>query len=338
MENKYVELEKLNNLKECGTITQEEFEIEKYRILNSNIHKPTSKKVKSKIFFILSSIGIVTCIILGIFYYLWQSTLWFDFWSENNNDMSAVDTISNILICSLVLLGISTIVLLVLAIILKIKEKEESKLSIKIKKNVIKFVVIIILLIILTIGGIFLSQFISANSKIKVAKENLQQIKVEELEEKIIKELEKSELNINTSNGNQVVMTQFTDNKDEFVTAIITITNRNNIYNGEGVAIPCFKIESDKNGNFKNITYLENGYLENVVSEVIRNVFKNEYNVDIIIDGNSRYNGNFRRAADTQEVTKTSDDFWNVIYKRITDREPIETTLYTITFGLDFSK
>lgn len=208
-------------------------------------------------------------------------------------------------------------------------------MSIKIKKNAIKIVVIVILVIIFIVGGIFLSQFISTDRKINVAENNLEQIKVEELEEKIIKELENSELNINTSNGNQVVMTQFTDNNDGFVTAIIMAVNRNNIYNGDGLSIPCFKIESDENGNFKNITYLENGDLEDVVAEAVSKVFKRDYNVDIIIDGNSRYNSNFRRVADTQEVETTSDNFWNIIYKRITDKEPFETTLYTITFGLD---
>jgi len=123
MENKYNELERLNQLKANGTITETEFEIEKYKILNLKYTNVHTKKNKSKLFFILSSIGVGISIVLGVIYYMWQSTLWFDFWVENNKNMSAVNTISNMLIGILVLFGVSTIVLLILAVIFKIKEK-----------------------------------------------------------------------------------------------------------------------------------------------------------------------------------------------------------------------
>lgn len=209
-------------------------------------------------------------------------------------------------------------------------------MSIKIKKNAIKIVVIVILVIIFIVGGIFLSQFISTNNQINLAKKNLEQINAEELKEKITEELKNSELNINTSNGNQFVMTQFTDDTNGFVSAIIMLVDKKyGDGDGDGVAIPCFRVESNKDGNFKSITYLENSDLGNIVEEAIRKVFKNEYNVDILIDGNSRYNGNFRKIADNQEAQITDNYFWNTIYKRITNKEPSDTTLCFITFGLD---
>lgn len=122
MENKYSELERLNNLKMNGTISETEFEIQKYRILNTTPDNKGTKN-KSKILFIISGVGAVISILVGVILYMWQDTLWYDFWIENNKNMSAVNTISNMLIGILVLFGVSTIVLLILAVIFKIKEK-----------------------------------------------------------------------------------------------------------------------------------------------------------------------------------------------------------------------
>ena len=65
MENKYNELEKLNQLKANGTITDAEFEVEKHKILN-NIKKNRRLK-KSKILFIVTIIFII--ITIGLFFY-----------------------------------------------------------------------------------------------------------------------------------------------------------------------------------------------------------------------------------------------------------------------------
>lgn len=122
MENKYNELERLSQLKANGTITDTEFEIEKYKILNSKSSNVHTKKNKSKSFFILSSIGIVISIVLGIIYYFWQAELYTDIWFKFNN-ITLNNTISKILDYGLVIVITSSIVLLVLGIIFKIKEK-----------------------------------------------------------------------------------------------------------------------------------------------------------------------------------------------------------------------
>lgn len=80
MENKYNELEKLNQLKANGTITDAEFEVEKHKILN-NVKKTHSinTKIKPKIFFIIAIIGLIITIPLFIRhnYYaeLWENLM-----------------------------------------------------------------------------------------------------------------------------------------------------------------------------------------------------------------------------------------------------------------------
>lgn len=72
MENKYSELEKLNQLKSDGTITEEEFEVQKSKILNSTSRKMLKKKKILKKCFIFVGIEIIFTIIficLSIYHY-----------------------------------------------------------------------------------------------------------------------------------------------------------------------------------------------------------------------------------------------------------------------------
>lgn len=67
MENKYNELEKLNQLKSSGTITEEEFEIQKSKMLNSQSNIKKTKKDKKKIIKILVAVIVsIIIIVLGI--------------------------------------------------------------------------------------------------------------------------------------------------------------------------------------------------------------------------------------------------------------------------------
>lgn len=122
MENKYNELERLNDLRKSGTISETEFEVQKYRILNTTTDNK-NKKNKSKMLFIFSFISVVISIIVGIVYYIWQSELWFVVWNSNNKNMLIIDTITNMLIGLLILCILSSIVSLVLAIIFRAKNK-----------------------------------------------------------------------------------------------------------------------------------------------------------------------------------------------------------------------
>ena len=120
MENKYSDLEKLKQLKDNGTITDTEFEIQKYKVLNATTETKV-KKNKSKIFFIISSIGIVTSIILGVVSYLWHdSNMYIDTLLDNKSLNSGI---SGIVDGSFKILIIITVAMLIVGIVFKIKEK-----------------------------------------------------------------------------------------------------------------------------------------------------------------------------------------------------------------------
>lgn len=124
MENKYSDLEKLKQLKDNGTITDAEYEIQKHKILNTTT-ETKGKKNKSKVFFIISSIGIVISIILGVISYLWHdSDMYIDTLLNNKSLNSAI---SSIVDGSFKILIIITVAMLIVGIILKIKEKGEIK-------------------------------------------------------------------------------------------------------------------------------------------------------------------------------------------------------------------
>ena len=130
-------------------------------------------------------------------------------------------------------------------------------MSIKIKKKTLKIVGIVIGIIIIIIGLFFLIQTISTNMKISETEEKLSQINAEELNSKLIEELEKTDLNVDLTLDTMFVDTIFSEGEDELegftVMSIIAFKNNNVI---GGIEIPCFKIESDSNGNFKNIEYV----------------------------------------------------------------------------------
>lgn len=120
MENKYNELEKLKALKDNGSITETEFEVQKYKILNT-----TDTKNKSKIFFIISIVGTVISILLGVISYLWHDSDMYIDTLLNNKSLN--NAISNIVDGSFTILIITTIAMLILGIVFKIKERGESK-------------------------------------------------------------------------------------------------------------------------------------------------------------------------------------------------------------------
>jgi len=121
MENKYSELERLNNLRKSGTISEAEFEVQKYRILNTTPDNK-SKKNKSKILFIFSSISAVSTIIWGILLFVWNDTIYTELYFKYNN-ISLNNSVSRVLDMGLALFIITTIVLTISGIIFKVKEK-----------------------------------------------------------------------------------------------------------------------------------------------------------------------------------------------------------------------
>lgn len=217
-------------------------------------------------------------------------------------------------------------------------------MSIKIKKRTLKILGIVILVVAVIIVAVFLTHFILTSIKINQTEKKLSQINAEELQTKIIEKLKETPMNINLSYGNQMIMTEFVDNYEDtngYVTALILYTKGTNIYNGEGVAIPCFKIESDSNGNFKDIKYIYASF-DSIVNEAVERVFKDEYNIDVVITNNARYNSHFRSFSfdNSLKIIRTNEDFLESVVKKITDEDDYDDTSdktidNIMTFGLD---
>lgn len=146
MENKYNELEKLNQLKANGTITDTEFEIQKHKILNTSntINKTIRKKGRAKLFFILTIIGLIITIFLSIGYfyynYLWAT----EKYTKNNGSLYSYEDgliseqeyknmtkkekdykkIYSISGCGALGTGVLTIAFLITGVVFKIREKK----------------------------------------------------------------------------------------------------------------------------------------------------------------------------------------------------------------------
>ena len=192
-----------------------------------------------------------------------------------------------------------------------------------IKKRTIKIIVGVIIAIALIVGGIFAFKIISTNNKIKYTEEKLSQINAEELQEKLINELENSKFSINTSDISTKICTLEKANESNRMAIEIfyDINKEDNPYeksvsayitSGQGkvkeiVAIPLFRIETDNNGKFKKIIYTEIALKEPVVStdikKVIRKVLKNDYHIDMFVEGNARYNIRFNKRSDSERRT-----------------------------------
>ena len=120
MENKYSELERLNDLRKNGTISETEFEVQKYRILNTTTDNKGTKN-KSNIFFIISGIGIIVSTILGFISYLWNKS---DMYIDTLLDNKILNKVVSFTVDgSFKILVITTILIFILGIIFKINEK-----------------------------------------------------------------------------------------------------------------------------------------------------------------------------------------------------------------------
>lgn len=117
----------------------------------------------------------------------------------------------------------------------------------------------------------------------------LSNISAEEMQEKVIEKLEESEININTSSlkttigafqkVDEDIVEACTYSKDDddakkFVYAFITDKKER-----KGIAVPLFKIESDSDGNFKRVEYINDTY-NNYTYKAIDSILKEEYGLE----------------------------------------------------------
>lgn len=188
-------------------------------------------------------------------------------------------------------------------------------------KKALKIIIAIIVIVAVIVGGIFAYKFISTNIAIKNTEKKLSQINAEEFETKLIKELEKTKLNVNTSNISTKIcsweeISKSKENEmfvmgaeifygankqdnpyEKSISAYITSKSK------ETIAIPLFRIESDNSGKFKKIIYTERALKESIVPSVIEKVLKDEYGIDMLIVGNEKYNTKFNKLFNSEIST-----------------------------------
>lgn len=229
-------------------------------------------------------------------------------------------------------------------------------------KKAFKIIIAVIVIVAIIIGGIFAYKFISTNMKIKETEEKLSQINAEELEKKLIKELENNKLNVNTSNISTKICSweeagKSGDNDLPFTMAIelfYSANKQDNPYeksisayitsnSKEIIAIPLFKIESDNNGKFKKIIYTEMALKEYNVTDTIKKVLKDDYDIDMFIEGNEKYNTRFNKIFNSKTSTiyateKNLTKILNEIHNSNNSSYPKSYQEYSTTeFGLEIN-
>jgi hypothetical protein len=224
----------------------------------------------------------------------------------------------------------------------------------KVSINKKLFNIIVGIIIIIAVVGI-LAGIVIPTVKINQVKNKLSEINVDEFQTKIIDRLKQSPLNVNTKtyktefrtldkNKTELektidMLSDFVDgyhtevlkdNKTEdrpytyFVTAFITNIDDSSI----GIAIPCFTIQSDSNGNLKSIEYLDGTYTEYsfigaIIRSEIQNVLNTEYNINTNVLNDLRYKNNknisFQSNNDKIRMHFSDEDTLIKIFKTISN-------------------
>ncbi len=159
-----------------------------------------------------------------------------------------------------------------------------------------KKILILILLVIIMLGICLIMVTLNHNSKdglkddseseVEMVEEKFSKIDPEEFKNKIIEELKNTKLNISDSENKNEVVTKFDDGEkfQGYVSAIITEQKDNKVT--ATVEIPCFKINCDSDGNFKNIEYTLEIMKGNTIGNAVKNVLKRDYgmeNIDAVL-------------------------------------------------------
>lgn len=163
-----------------------------------------------------------------------------------------------------------------------------------------KFIIIITIAIIVALLPIILimQEVLHYQFLVKDSEKKISQINADELETKLIEELEKTELNIDNSLYNITFAVCDSDNNNKdivYLNLLYELSQNTNPYDGyilacitekgkdipEHIYIPYFKIESDNNGKVKNITYFYDAYYgiddNGNTAKILDNILKKEY-------------------------------------------------------------
>lgn len=210
------------------------------------------------------------------------------------------------------------------------------------KKSKILFILFVILIVAVIVIAVIVSKNNSnkknTNSKtdpIKSVEDKLKTINAEELQNKIIAELEASDLNVNVKNDSNEITTVFDTGTifKKYICAKIDY-----IRNGEidaSVEIPCFRIDYDSDGKFKSIEYTYEFMTTNIINEAIRNVFKDQYGLndfDAII-GSQKYERKFSGEGKSGNIYYSQDEFFINVVTEINGPIQINGHVYVFNPG-----
>lgn len=192
------------------------------------------------------------------------------------------------------------------------------------KKMKIMLPIILIFVVVLIVVGVVLIKQIPNDSDtdndnyVDNFEKTLSNIDSIELQKNIIRNLEKTKLNVNYKSGSTEIKTMFQETtKFRGVTSAVIIKYENGKKTGK-VEIPCFKINSYKNGKFKNIEYTYDFMNSNIISEAVKETFKTEYGIDDISEvlGSEKYR-KFVEDGTQGVIYYSKDEFFIQVTKEI---------------------
>ena len=176
------------------------------------------------------------------------------------------------------------------------KQKILSQKPNKTKRKSLKIIIAIIVVIAIFVIGLIFKKPISNYMLINDTEKKIGQINAEELENQIIKELENTPLNINTS-GYKTTFEICNKDKNSKLSATV---GANSIFYGPSenyfenficavisndteqlMIFPCFRITSNDSNKVENIQYIsyDNLGISNNIHNTITNILKNKYGI-----------------------------------------------------------
>lgn len=204
------------------------------------------------------------------------------------------------------------------------------------KKSRIFILAVIFIIILIAIAIVLIKPKMSTVSKsdpIKQVENKLKNIDAEKLQNAIIEELEASTLNVNVKNNLGEITTEFdTGTKFKgYICAKIDYIQKGKVT--ASVEIPCFKINSDSDGKFRNIEYSFEFMNSGIINNVVRKVFENNYglkNFDAII-GSEKYERKFVGEGKSGDIYYSEDEFFINVISEI--RGPIRINGHEYVFN-----
>lgn len=228
------------------------------------------------------------------------------------------------------------------------------------KKRTMKVVIILVAIILIGIGGYYVLNNIKINNEINETEQKIKNINASELQDNLINAFKKTNINLQGNGyyatfGDAKELTMMINNNEtlskEYLGDFICVGFLVSDTSESGmVVIPLFKIESDSNGKVKNISYVktstDNYSFSELVEKTVIEVLKNQYNIDVMITGNSEYNtkynsslnfGSSKSSALSKNLSiyGTSNTITKKVINKITNvNDYMESKLTVNIFGL----